>query len=268
MADLDTTIYYFKNHNNDQIDVYKTIQYLFVISNICKIMRPGYILASNKENKLNGDETTLIRSVIRDEYTNAVGEWLANQKPKLKAKFVRFLTAVHDAPMPRTYSSTSSDVAERFARDIFSHKYHPVLRNVIDESGGEYSDVIHLLSIHMSRSNVMASITQKRDETPKLLKAIAQEDHILSRPYQARHELPQATAAPPLTRSRMLNQPTAFVPTRTCKPARERTTPFATFPSSEPIESTYRSEFPSYDGKYQRTQQSGVCNVLNAPTCL
>ncbi|KAK8866484.1 hypothetical protein M9Y10_009448 [Tritrichomonas musculus] len=232
-------------------------------------MRTGYALQSaNRETKPSSDETALIRSVIRDEYTNAISEWVVKQKPKLRTKFIRFLSAVHDTPIPSSYSSVSSDVAERFARDIFSHKYHPVLRNVIDESGGEFSDVIHLLSIHMSRSNVMASITQKRDETPKLLKAIAQEDHILSRPYQARHELPQATAAPPLTRSRMVEQQTACVPTRTCKPARERTTPFATFPSSEPMESTYRSEFPNYDGKYQRTQQSGVCNVLNAPTCL
>ena len=231
-------------------------------------MRPGFTLVANKATKPNDEDAALIQTVIRDEYTNAIGEWHVAQKPKIQTKFLKFLTTVRDAPFPDNYSDASSDVAERFARDIFLHEFHPVLRTVIDESNGEFSDVLHLLSIHMSRANVMASVTRKRDETPKLLKAIAQEDHILSRPYQARHEMPTASAAPPLTRSRMNEPAPEFKPTKTCKPARERSTPFAMFPTAEPVTSTNRAEFQNYEGHYKRTEQSGVCNVLNSPTCL
>ncbi|OHS98609.1 hypothetical protein TRFO_34976 [Tritrichomonas foetus] len=231
-------------------------------------MRTGFQLVANRDTTPTNIECQLIKTVVRDGYTNAIGEWLINQKPKLRNKFNKFMTTVKDCPPPSTFSSASADIAERFARDIFKHEYHPVLRRVIDESCGEFSDVIHLLSIHMARANVMASIPQKRDETPKLLKAIAQEDHILSRPMQPRHEMPKQSVTKILTRSRMVEPMPVCPPTRSYKPIGQRSTPFATFPSCEPMESTMRSEFQFYEGKYKRTEQSGVCNVLNAPTCL
>ncbi|OHT13410.1 hypothetical protein TRFO_16372 [Tritrichomonas foetus] len=231
-------------------------------------MRSGYAFVPNKETKPTTEEFALIQAVIRDEYTNAISEWLINQKPKLRAKFIKFMETVLEADVPDTFSEHSTDVAERFARDIFQHMFHPVLRSVIDESCGEFSDVIHLLSIHMSRSNVMASITQKRDETPKLLKAIAQEDHILSRPHQPRHELPKPSVGQAMTRARMADPLPQVPPTRSYKPTGTRSSPFASFPTSEPMETTYRSEYQNYEGQYKRTEQSGVCNVVNAPTCL
>ncbi|KAK8893506.1 hypothetical protein M9Y10_021928 [Tritrichomonas musculus] len=231
-------------------------------------MRKGYQLASNREATPTDEERSIIYSVVRDCYTNAIGEWMAYQKPKIRTKFTNFMIAVREAPTPPNYNASSSDVAERFAKDIFQHRYHPVLRNVIDESNGEYSDVIHLLSIHMSRANVMASITQKRDETPKLLKAIAQEDHILNHPQKYRHENPPAIAAKVLTRSNMNDPILLSSPSKICKPAREGRTPFATFPTNEPIESTNRSDYRYFEGMYKRNQRSGVCNFLNSPTCL
>lgn len=230
-------------------------------------MRPGWTLAANKETKPNSDEQQLIKAVIRDCHTTSIGEWLVNQKPKLRSKFNNFLAAVRDSPMPSEYSNQSGDIAERFARDITQHKYHPVLRSVIDSGNGQFSDLLHILSLHMQRTNVMASIPAKRDQTPQLLRAIAQEDHIYSRPAQPKHELPQMAPGMPMTRGRMQEEVPRIAPTRSCKPTQQRSSPFAVFPSGEKMESTSRGDYVGYTVS-GRTHQSGVCNVMNAPTCL
>jgi hypothetical protein len=119
----------------------------------------------------------------------------------------------------------------------------------------------------MQRTNVMASVPTIRDTTPQLLKAIAQEDHVYSRPAQAKHEVPKAAAAQALTRARM-NEPLPKIgPTKSFKPGAERSSPFATFPDGQQMQTMSRSQFVDY-GAQERTRQSGVCNVLNARTCL
>jgi hypothetical protein len=113
----------------------------------------------------------------------------------------------------------------------------------------------------------MASVPSVRDTTPQLLKAMAQEDHVYSRPAIPRHELPRAAAARALTRSRMSDPVPRMGPTRSFKPGTERSSPFATFPDGQKMQTMSRSQFVGY-GQQERTGQSGVCNVLNAPTCL
>jgi hypothetical protein len=198
----------------------------------------------------------------------AVGEWLIRQKPKIRAKFVKFLGEVNEHPFPDEYSSFCADLAERFGRDIVHEDYHSVLRAVIDESDGEFADVLHMLSLHMQRSNVMAAIQGVRDRTPQLLKEIAEEDHVYSRPSVARHQIPTAAMARELSRGRMTDPLPRMAPTRSCKPqGTDRLSPFAMFPTGEKMESMSRSQFVDYKVP-QRAEQSGVWNVLNAPTCL
>jgi hypothetical protein len=133
---------------------------------------------------------------------------------------------------------------------------------VIDDSSGEFSDVLHILSLHMQRSNVMASVPSVRDMSHRLIKAIAQEDHVYSRPVQPKHEIPKAAAI-----VRMADPLPTIGPTRSCRPGTERSSPFACFPSGERMESTTKAQFINYTA-IERTTQSGVYNVLNAPTCL
>jgi hypothetical protein len=230
-------------------------------------MRAGFVLVGPKETKPTPDELALIRPIIRECHWLSVGEWLINQKPKIRTKFVKFLEAVADAPLPTEYSKCSGDVAERFARDIMQPHHYPVIRSVLDENSGEFSDVLHLLSLHMQRANVMASIPAVKDQTPKLLRAIAQEDHVYSRPREVKHEIPKLAAAKALTRARMADPLPPVAPAKSCKPDSQKTSPFALFPGVEMMESTSRSQFVNY-GVRDRTLQSGVCNVLNAPTCL
>lgn len=228
-------------------------------------MRPGFELVKNKETVPSDEEQRMIRMCIRDCHTKSVGEWLINQKPKMRAKFNRFMSAVVNSPPPQEFSQASANVSERFARDIIQHVYHPVLAEVIS-SNSEFSDVLHILSLHMQRTNVMASIPAVRDETPKLLKAIAQEDHIYATRSTHHHETPKAAAAQALTRARM-NEPLPQCPrTRSCKPDGSRSTPFAMFPTGEPLESTMHRQFVRYD--YKKEDNSKVYNVLNSPTCL
>jgi hypothetical protein len=192
-----------------------------------------------------------------------------NQKPKIRAKFIAFLEAVQTAPTPDAFSVWSTDVAERFARDIIQPEFHPVLRPVIDSAdSGEFADVLHLLSVHMERSNVMASAPQVRDSTPQLFKAIALEDHVYSRPSVPRHELPRAAVVQALGRTRMVDPMPVIGPTRSFKPSGlQRSSPFATFPTGQVMQSMSRSQFIKYPVS-GRQPQSGVCNVVNAPTCL
>ena len=231
-------------------------------------MRSGYTLAPVKETKSTNEETILINTVIREEYTTAISEWVINQKPKLRGKFKHFLEEILDAPTPSYFSAESTDLAERIARDVCKREFHAVLRTVIDDSQGEFSDVIHILSNHISRKNVVQAVQRRRDPATELIKATAQEDHILSRPYQPKHDMPHVQPAKPLTRERMNEPPPRVIPTRSCKPDNTRTSPFAIFPTSGPMETTYRSEFQNYEGKYVRPERSSVYNVVNAPTCL
>jgi hypothetical protein len=231
-------------------------------------MRPGWVLQANKETKPTDTEQIIIRAVIRDCHTTSIGEWLVNQKPKIRAKFMKFLETVRAYPPPSDHSNASGDVAERFARDICNPEYHPMLRPVIDASDGEYADVLHILSLHMARANVMASIPSVKDRTPELFKAIAQEDHVYSRPSIAKHEIPKIGVARALSRGRMVDPLPPIAATRSFKPTWGQTsTPFAMFPTGEPIQSMSRSQFVSYKVQ-DRTKPSGVYNVLNMPTCL
>jgi hypothetical protein len=158
-------------------------------------MRPGWTLVANKETKPTDSEQVVLRAVLRDCHVTSIGEWLITQKPKIRIKFMKFLQSVRSSTPPADPSVHSTDIAERFARDILQTDFHSVIRTVLDQSDGEYSDVLHILSLHMERSNVMASIPSIRDRTPQLFKAIAQEDHVYSRPSVARHELPKVATA-------------------------------------------------------------------------
>jgi hypothetical protein len=232
-------------------------------------MRPGWVLAANQETKPTDAEQEVIRAVIRDWHVLSVGEWLIHQKPKIRAKFMAFLQAVQSCPMPTEFSRASIDLAERFARDITQLQFHPVLRTVIDNTeAGEYADVLHILSVHMERGNVMASAPSVRDSAPQLFKAIAQEDHVYSRPHIARHELPKMSMIRALNGTRMVDPVPSVGPTRSFKPTGvQRSRPFATFPSGELMQSMTRSQFIKYPVT-GRQQPSTVCDVLNAPTCL
>jgi hypothetical protein len=231
-------------------------------------MRPGYSLLANKETRPTDSEQSIIQSVIRDYHVLSISEWLINQKPKIRSKFMKFLETVQNSPPQYQLSNFCSDLAERFARDITQPEYHSVLRLIIDNSDGEFSDVLHLLSIHMQRTNVMASIPAVRDSMPQLFKAIAQEDHIYSRPYVARHELPRVTTAQAILRGRMVDPLPSLGPTRSFKPTgKQRSRPFAVFPNGQIMQSMSRSQFVNYN-VIGRQQQSGIYNVVNAPTCL
>jgi hypothetical protein len=229
-------------------------------------MRAGFAFVANRETEPTAAEQIVIRQVIRDCHVTSVGEWLTNQKPKIRAKFMSFLDAVNECPMPDVFSAMSRDVAERFARDIIQHQFHPVIRCVLDGSDGEFADVLHILSLHMQRSNLMASVPSVPDTMPQLLMEIAQEDHVYSRPAIPRHELPRV-AAQPFARPWMSDPLPRMPPTRSFKPGSQRSSPFATFPDGQRMQTMSRSQFVGY-GPQARTGQSGVCNVLNAPTCL
>jgi hypothetical protein len=230
-------------------------------------MRRGCSLAPNKDTTPTDAERGLIQLVIRDCHVSTVSEWVVNQKPKIRSKFLQFLAAVSECPVPTEYCNASGDIAERLARDIARVPFHPVLRRVIDDSNGDFSDVLHILSLHMQRSNVMASVPSVRDISHRLIKAIAQEDHVYSRPVQPKHELPKAAAAQALTRARMADPLPNIGPTRSCRPGTERSSPFACFPSGEKMESTTKAQFVNFSA-IARTEKSGVYNVLNGRTCL
>jgi hypothetical protein len=231
-------------------------------------MRAGLAVLPIRDTQPTEAEQYLICDVIRDRHVLAVGEWLAKQKPKIRAKFVRFLEAVGECAMPSHYSNFCADVAERFARDIVQPSYHPMLRPVIAESEGDFADVLYMLSLHVNRSNVVPSVRVPRDNVAQLLKQITEEDHVYSRPSVPRHELPTFAAAQALARGRMPDPLPRMSPTRSCHPSgRERSSPFAMFPSGEKLESTFRSEFVSHSAR-ERPSQAGVYSVFNGPTCL
>jgi hypothetical protein len=231
-------------------------------------MRSGFALVSNQETEPTEDENVLIGTVVRDLYVTAVGQWLIRQKPKIRANFVKFLEAVYEHELPDEYGVFSSDVAERFARDIIQEDFHSVLRPVIDASDGELADMLHMLSLYMQRTNVMSAVEGVRDRIPQLLKEIAEEDHVCSRPHVARHELPTAVVAMELARGRMADPLPRIPRTRSFKPApADHLSPFAMFPTGEKMESMSRSQFVNYQMK-EKAERSGVWHVLNAPTCL
>ena len=231
-------------------------------------MRAGYALAPRKETKPLPEEMDLIRAAIRDCHVTTIAEWLVNQKPKLRKRFIMFLDSVVDAPAPPSFSQQCRDLSERFARDITQPKYHPVLRSVLDSGAGIFNDVLNVLSLHMQRSNVMASVPSKRDEeTPKLYRAINQEDHILQHPKVTRHEVPKARGARSRAMEMSDDEAMLAAPAKSCKPPIERTSPFAMFPAGEKMESTSHAQFVNPD-VHERTQKSGIVAVLNSPTCL
>jgi hypothetical protein len=231
-------------------------------------MRAGFALAPIKETEPTEDEQVLMGAVIRDLYITAVGQWLIRQKPKIRANFIKFLDTVYQHELPEEYNTFCSDVAERFARDIIQPDFHSVLRLVIDASDGEFADVLHMLSLHMQRTNVMAAVQGVRDRVPQLIKEIAEEDHVYSRPHVAHHELPTAVVAMELSRGRMADPLPRIPRTRSCKPApADQMSPFAMFPTGEKMESMTRSQFVNHKVR-EKAEQSGVWHVLNAPTCL
>jgi hypothetical protein len=71
-----------------------------------------------------------------------------------------------------------------------------------------------------------------------------------------------------LSRGRMADPLPRMAPTRSFKPMdRIGLSPFAMFPTGDRMESMSRSQFVDHK-KQERTEQSGVWNVVNAPTCL
>ena len=230
-------------------------------------MRPGFQLVENSAQMPTDSEMTKIRLLIRDCHVLAIAEWLAKQKPKLRAKFNSFLYQVENADPSVPLSPGCVDVSERFARDIIQPQYHNVLAGII-LSSSEVSDVLHILSLHMSRANVMASVPTKRDETPKLLRAIAQEDHLFETHRVVHHESPKTAAAQAITRARM-NEPLPHVArTKMIRPEAGRSSPFAVFPSSEPMESTMHTEMREAATKPSYRDTTPMYKVLNSPTCL
>lgn len=228
-------------------------------------------LAANQEFFPTDEEVRLIRTCIRDCYTKAIGEWVARQKPKLRSKFNNFMKAIIAAEPPKSAPVPASNVAERIAKDYLQQKYHQVVHQVLEEDTGEFADTLHILSKHMSRSNVMASIPSVKDQTPKLLKAIAQEDHLFMTRHKAHHDMPEPICAGVVTRETRNEklEVTASTRAKSCKPTQDRTAPFACFPSGESMESTSHSEFHKFNQKAAAPPaKSSVYNVLNAPTCL
>jgi hypothetical protein len=231
-------------------------------------MRAGLSLLPIRDLHPTDEEHSLICSLIREMHVLSVSDWLVKQKPKIRSKFSKFLTEVNEYPMPDHYSNFCADVAERFARDIFQPSYHPMLKPVILQSDGEFADVLHMLSMHMQRSNIVASVRTPRDRTAQLLKEIAEEDHVYSRPTIPRHELPSYSVGQALLRAKMPDPLPKMAPTRSCRPSgRERSSPFALFPSGEKLESVFRSQFVNYSAR-DRAQQSGIYSIFNGPTCL
>jgi hypothetical protein len=233
-------------------------------------MRAGFAVLPIRDTQPTAVESSLISGVIREMHVTTVNEWLARQKPKIRSKFVRFLETVDNCPMPPVYSNFCVDIAERFGRDLIQPQFHPMLHPVLAESDGEFADVLHMLSMHMQRSNVVASMRSPRDRTAQLLKEIAEEDHVYSRPFVARHELPSYAVAQSLARGRMADPLPRMSPTRSCRPSgTERSTPFAMFPglNSERLESVFRSQFVNY-GVRERPSAKGVYCIFNGPTCL
>jgi hypothetical protein len=104
-------------------------------------MHRGCALAPNKNMTPTDGERDLIELIIRDCHVMSVSEWLVNQKPKIHAKFMQFLLAVTKCPVPSQYCNASGDIAKRLGRDIVSMPFHPVLRRVVDDRSGEFSDV-------------------------------------------------------------------------------------------------------------------------------
>ena len=231
-------------------------------------MRTGMSLVDNTQPVPTDQESQLIRTAIRDCHTKAVSEWLVRQKPKIRNKFSNFLKEI--VTVRGGSSGPSANVAERIAKDLLQSKYHGVVHEVLEDDDGEYSDVLHLLSLHMSRSNVLASVPTVRDQTPKLLKAIAQEDHLFAARRTARHDMPEPVCAKVETRATRNEQleVTALTRAKSCKPMNDRSAPFATFPTSEKIESTSHAEFHQYAEPPKQRERSSVYNVLNSPTCL
>ena len=228
-------------------------------------MRPGFELAPNESTVPEEHELKLLKEVIRDCHLKAISEWLVKQKTKIRTKFVNFLKAIVSAP-PANYSAQSSNVTERFARDMIKQEHHAVIATVLS-SNSEYTDVLHLLSIHMSRSNVMASIPSKRDETPKLLKAIAQEDHLFQKSSNVHHESPAPISAQNMVRSREIDPYLQPPRTKMIKPDAGRSSPFAVFPNSDSFKSTMNSDL-SQAAASKPYKDEKMYQVLKSPTCL
>lgn len=234
-------------------------------------MRTGFALAENAETMPKPAEQALIKETIRDPLVKSVGEWLIQQKPKLRAKFNMFLEEVINSPINDEDPGASQNVAERIAKDILQHKFHPVIRHILENDVGQYSDTLNILSNYLARSNVMASIPAVRDPTPKLLKAIAQEDHLFQGSRTVKHDMPKPKCAGVVTR-KVRNQMNSFEVTantraRSCKPTSQHKSPFAQFPGGTGMETTYQETFHKYD-EDARPKRNSVFNVFNSPTCI
>lgn len=228
-------------------------------------------LAENAETVPKPAEQAIIKETIRDPLVKAVGEWLIQQKPKIHAKFNLFLEEIVNSPILDEVPPATQNVAERNAKDILLHKYHSVIHRVLENDIGQYADTLNILSGYLARSNVMASIPAVRDPTPKLLKAIAQEDHLFTGSRVVKHDMPKPKCAGVVTRE-VLNQMNSFEVTantraKSCKPTSQYKSPFAQFPGGTQMETTYQETFHKYD-EDARPKVNSVFNVFNAPTCI
>jgi hypothetical protein len=212
-------------------------------------MLRGCAIAPNKNTTPSDGERDLI---IWDCHVSSVSGWLVSQKPKIRVKFMQFPLVVTE------YYNASGNIAERFARDIVSTGFHPVLRRVVDDSSDEFSDVLY-----MQRSNVRASVPSIRDMNHRLIKAITQEDHVYSRPVQPKHEIPKAAAAIASVAPgwQIRSSQSDRLGAAGWEPSRRR------HPRASPAGSGWRAQF-IHNSAIERTTQSRVYNILNDRTRL
>jgi hypothetical protein len=175
-------------------------------------MRPHVTLLAIRDAPPTEAEQALVGALVRELHASTACDWLARQKPKIRAHFVRFLEAVAECAAPCAPARLCADVAERFGRDLLRCEFHAALRPVLAGGDGAFADALHLLAMHMRRANVAASVRAPRDRTAQLLRAIAEEDHVGPRPAAPRHELPTLAVAQALARARMPDPPPADRP--------------------------------------------------------
>lgn len=218
------------------------------------------------------EEMLYLEEIIQENYVNPVSEWLVRQKPKIRTKFISFLKALVDFSGDYGADSPCNNVAERFAKDIAYREFHPVIHFVMERDNGEFSDCLNLLSSFISRSNISSTVTVRKDDTSKIIKAAAQEDHIFQRSRRIRH---QAAPTPQVTMN--LNRTSkddycafenaAMARGRSYKPVGSGLAPFAQFPTGDVMKTTSQEQFKAYPD-VQRQKQISALHVLNSPTVL
>ena len=223
-------------------------------------MKPGMTLINKQTFEASSQEIQLIKEFIRDYHIKTVTDWISNQKQKNRIKFVNFLSSLKENNNNSTLNSSSSSLTERIAKDIIKNEFHSRIFSALQENIDDYNDVLNLLSIHMSRSNVLASAPSKKDPMPKLLKEMYQEDHLFETKRRITH------VNPPTKKIEYQQAIPKNVKAISAKSNNERTCPFASFPNTK-LETTSQSQYVPLPIP-EKPKQVSVFNVLNTPTCL